>query len=253
MAKKGRPFTYQSETEQPVTISLRLPRELHTRLQSFIDRHKQSGVTISELVRDGLEWRLSADDPRDLDSTPPPGQDEVYYDNTADNVLAQLQADNTHFRQEMRALFASQEAQIQAVMQSIATAGNNGLYNSNTARVPENPVLPATPVPGGNDEQRETITASPENNYYEQIETVPDQSNTVIQAAEPKHRGRKPVLRPGILALLDEHPEGLTAAELKVYLKTEKPIGDTLAGMARDGLLVKQGKGQGLRYQLATR
>jgi hypothetical protein len=51
--------------------------------------------------------------------------------------------------------------------------------------------------------------------------------------------------------LLDEHPDGLTAAELKVYLGTEKPIGDTLAGMVKAQLLVKSGTGQGLRYHLA--
>ena len=47
-------------------------------------------------------------------------------------------------------------------------------------------------------------------------------------------------------------PAGPTAAELKVYLKTETHIGDTLAGMVKAQLLVKVGTGQGLRYQLAT-
>ena len=72
-----------------------------------------------------------------------------------------------------------------------------------------------------------------------------------VTVAAPKHRGRKPVLREPILALLRFHTAGLTAAELKVYLKTERHIGDTLAGMVKAQLLVKLGTGQGLRYQLA--
>lgn len=73
-----------------------------------------------------------------------------------------------------------------------------------------------------------------------------------IAVTEPKHRGRKPVLREPILALLREHQAGLSAAELKVYLQTEKPIGDTLSGMVRAKLLVRQGSGQGLRYVLSN-
>ena len=84
-----------------------------------------------------------------------------------------------------------------------------------------------------------------------QQRAVTDTVSDDVIVPEVKHRGRRPVLRPGILALLDEHPEGLTAAELKVYLGTEKPIGDTLAGMVRAQLLMKNGTGPGLRYQRA--
>ena len=50
--------------------------------------------------------------------------------------------------------------------------------------------------------------------------------------------------------MLRFHTAGLTAAELKVYLKTEKHIGDTLAGMVKAQLLVKAGSGKAVRYQL---
>lgn len=80
---------------------------------------------------------------------------------------------------------------------------------------------------------------------------VADTVADTVPVTDPKHRGRKPVLRPGILALLGEHPEGLTAAELKVYLQTEKPIGDTLAGMVKAALLVRNGSGHAVRYQRA--
>lgn len=72
-----------------------------------------------------------------------------------------------------------------------------------------------------------------------------------VTVTEAKHGGRPPVLRKPILALLQEHQAGLSAAELKVYLKTEKHIGDTLAGMVKAELLVKDGRGKTVRYLLA--
>src|SRR6266446_10876309 len=61
MAKRGRPFTYQSEDERPVTVSLRIPRDLHDRMSRYASRHRQS---ITELLLDGLTWRLEQEDPR---------------------------------------------------------------------------------------------------------------------------------------------------------------------------------------------
>ena len=61
MAKRGRPFAYQSEDEKPVTVSLRIPRDLHDRMSRYAARHRQS---VTELLLDGLTWRLEQDDPR---------------------------------------------------------------------------------------------------------------------------------------------------------------------------------------------
>ena len=82
MAKKGRPFTYQSDEERPVTISLRLAHDLYDRLERYAQRHRQS---VSELVRDGIEMRLAVQaDPRWQTAQ---GQEE-YYDNTVLQELA---------------------------------------------------------------------------------------------------------------------------------------------------------------------
>ena len=75
----GRPTLYSDE-DRPVTVSLRIPRDLHTQLMRYAARHRQ---TVSELVKDGLEWRLDQDDPRY--STV---QDFSYYDNTVLQELA---------------------------------------------------------------------------------------------------------------------------------------------------------------------
>src|SRR6266568_2770654 len=74
MVKRGRPFTYQSEDEKPITVSLRIPRDLHDRMSRYAARHRQS---VTELLLDGLTWRLEQDDPRreSMDN-------RSYYDNT---------------------------------------------------------------------------------------------------------------------------------------------------------------------------
>ena len=77
--KPGRPVVYQSAEEYPQTISVRLPRDLYTRVQHYAWLHRQS---ISELVKDGLEWRLTDGDPRAQTV-----HDLSYYYNT---VLQQL-------------------------------------------------------------------------------------------------------------------------------------------------------------------
>ena len=55
-------------------------------------------------------------------------------------------------------------------------------------------------------------------------------------------------MRARILALLQGHPEGLTAEEIRFYLKPERPLGDVLQGMVRQGLLARQGDRKGGRY-----
>jgi len=74
-------------------------------------------------------------------------------------------------------------------------------------------------------------------------------NNTVLQEKAPKRSGRKSTtLRQPIIDLLREHPEGLTAVQIKVHLGVDKNIGDTLSGMARDHVIEKQGSGNAVRY-----
>ena len=54
-----------------------------------------------------------------------------------------------------------------------------------------------------------------------------------------------------IAALLGEHPEGLSAEEIRVYLKPAKPLGDTLQGMRRQGKVHTRGQGKDMRYFVA--
>lgn len=55
-------------------------------------------------------------------------------------------------------------------------------------------------------------------------------------------------VRQRLLAVLREHPEGLTAAELRVLLRADRSLSDTCAGMLRDGLVRRVQRG---RYVVA--
>jgi hypothetical protein len=55
-------------------------------------------------------------------------------------------------------------------------------------------------------------------------------------------------MRQPILDLLGAHPEGLSAEEIRVYLRPAKPLGDTLQGMRRQGKVHTRGQGKAMRY-----
>ena len=57
--------------------------------------------------------------------------------------------------------------------------------------------------------------------------------------------------RQRILALLREYPEGLTAVELRVLLGAEKSLTDTCAGMYKNELLWRVGRGRYVVHDLA--
>ncbi len=50
-------------------------------------------------------------------------------------------------------------------------------------------------------------------------------------------------MRQQILAALQAHPGGLRAEELRVHIQARRPIGDTLQGMLKAGVIVAQGRG----------
>ena len=50
-------------------------------------------------------------------------------------------------------------------------------------------------------------------------------------------------MRRRIVALLHEHPEGLTPAEMRTLLGVDKSLADTCLGLLRYGLLQRVGRG----------
>ena len=213
MAKRGRPFTYQSEDEKPVTVSLRIPHDLHERMSRYSARHRQS---VTELLLDGLRWRLEQDDPRQQSIS-----GLSYYDNT---VLQEL-AKPVHL---VDALIPFDE-DISAVTAKINPQAAPDISNYNNAVILES----AQPLP--------------------ELDTqLQEYDNTVIQEkVSTKRSGRPGTMREPILNLLREHPEGLTAEQIRGLLNAQKPIGDTLQGMRRGNLVRTEGSGREMRYFLA--
>jgi hypothetical protein len=70
-------------------------------------------------------------------------------------------------------------------------------------------------------------------------------------AAHPTPRAPRGAMRQRILALLSAQGEGLSAEEIRAYLKPEKPIGDTLQGMRKAGVVKTRGSGKDMRYCVA--
>jgi hypothetical protein len=69
--------------------------------------------------------------------------------------------------------------------------------------------------------------------------------------AAPRRPGRPSgPLRQQILDLLQDHPEGLSAEAIRVHVQARRPIGDTLQGMVKSGVIVAQGSRARRRYVL---
>ena len=65
---------------------------------------------------------------------------------------------------------------------------------------------------------------------------------TPAAVAIPRRTPTRPLsqIRQQIVDLLRQHPEGMSPAQVRQALRTEKDLGDTMGGMARDGLLTKE-------------
>jgi len=58
-------------------------------------------------------------------------------------------------------------------------------------------------------------------------------------------------MRRRIVALLQEHPEGLSAEQIRAFLQPGKPLGDTLQGMRKQEVVQTRGTGKDMRYFVA--
>jgi hypothetical protein len=73
-----------------------------------------------------------------------------------------------------------------------------------------------------------------------------------VVSPEPRKAGRpRGEMRQRILTLLGEHPEGLSAEQIRAYLRPGKRLGDTLQGMRKQQKVRTRGTGKDLRYFVA--
>jgi hypothetical protein len=202
MAKKGRPFVYQSEEEKPVTVSVRLPRDLYKQVERYMKMHP--GMTLTEFFLDGARLRLETPaDPRDI-------------------------------------ILSDNNTVIQEVQEMIRTAVQAEIGKLRDFMGPHVSTLGTIPAPEPS---------------VEPVVGLSQDNNTVIQQEAPQRKGGRPrsPLGQQILDLLVQHPEGLTAEQMRGILTPSKPLGDTLSGMKRLGTVRTVRAGKSLRYVVATR
>ncbi len=214
MAKLGRPFAYQSDEERPVTVSLRLPHTLHERVQQRLSLRR---MTITEAIKEALEaWLEIPTDPRDI-----------------------ILSDDNTVMQEVQGMI---RAAVQREIGKLSSFMQGGMP------VPEAPVEPAPTL--SHDDN--TVIQDTEETAHGDTSDISHYSNTVIQEGAPRRPGRRSNMRQPIVDLLQAHPEGLSATELKVYLHAERSLSDTVQGMVRAGILQGRKNGAETKYTLAS-
>ena len=159
----GRQPKYLSKDEQPVTVSLRIPRELTEQAKRYASMHRvEKGMT--ELLLDGLRWRISDDDPRGLGIDHPSQtaqSDNTYYGNTDMS---------TPVLEEIRTALARQETQLQALVQA--------LEHRPVVAVPRRHDSTATHAPGG--QPSAPAPTGETHREYGSLDAFPGNGNTVL-------------------------------------------------------------------------
>jgi len=110
----GRP-----KTKDYKTISLKMPQDLLDRVQTYARLHRQ---TISELIRDGLDWRITDGDPRSVGvphSQRTLREDGEYSGNSGIPHEVPSGAESVGMLQEIRTALARQETQLSALTQAL--------------------------------------------------------------------------------------------------------------------------------------
>ncbi len=214
MAKKGRPFVYQSDTEKPVTVSLRIPRDVYKQIERYV--HMHPGMTLTEFVLDGIRLRLDTPtDPRDI-------------------ILSD---DNTVIQEVQEMIRSAVQAEV-------------GKLSSFLQRGMPAPEAPAAPVPAVSHDGN-TVIQDIEETAPAETSDISHDSNTVLQESAPRRPGRQSTMRQPIVDLLQGHPEGLSATELRIYLHAERSLSDILQGMTRSRILKGRKNGTETKYTLA--
>ena len=151
----GRP-----KTKDYTTISLKMPQALLDRVQRYARLHRQS---ISELIRDGVEWRITEGDPRGLGVSTPQhslSADNEYSRNTVISYEIQGEPEYAGMLQEIRTALTRQETQLRALTQALeqrAVVPTLGEYSGNTTEISSGPRSTPQPVREAHKEYGNTI------------------------------------------------------------------------------------------------
>jgi hypothetical protein len=166
--------------------------------------------------------------------------------------------DTSQIRELIRAEFMAMQAAQASVTETVTETVTDTLARDLPALVRqlvEGLALEALGLPVTDTYSDVTDTQEPDlpvtDTYYGNVTDI-EAPEEGMEEPEPRKVGRpRGEMRQRILTLLGEHPKGLSAEELRVYLKADKPLGDTLQGMRRQGKVRTHGKGKAMRYLAA--
>jgi hypothetical protein len=231
----ARPPKYTTDAEKPVGVSLRIPRALYDDVQRYV--RMRPPMTLTEFVIDALQLRLETPaDPRDIVAS----QDITVMQELQEMIDARVQA----------ALVAFQRVHVPEPVQPTPPLPNDD--NITVTHEPYTQTKP-THVTDEHIPFDKGMAVIPETPAQPALDITHDDNITVMQekVSQPpktRKRGRPDTIRQRILPLLSEHQEGLTAEQIRAYLAIAQPIGDTLQGMRRSGVVRVEGKGHTMRY-----
>jgi hypothetical protein len=210
----GRPKTYQRDEERPVTVSVRIPRDVYDRVERYVQRHP--GMTLTEFLLDGAQLRLDTPaDPRDL-------------------ILSD---DNTVMREVQEMIRAAVQAEVGTLREFMGRQLSTPAPEAAPQPVPELPHDDNTVIQEGREQTHEDQGAPPP-------------GGPVLEATPQGQRpGRPRNRRSRILALLQAHPRGLTEEQLTAELRARQTIGPLLADLVREHEVTQRSRG---RYVLAS-
>ncbi len=143
----GRP-----KTKDYQTISLKIPQELLDRVQVYARLHRQS---LSELMRDGVEWRITEGALRGLGVYAPQrtkSHEDEYYGNTVIPAEVRGEPEHAGILHEIRTALARQETQLRELAQALEhrpVALAPRAYSGKTRNGPSEQLSPLEPAPEG--------------------------------------------------------------------------------------------------------
>lgn len=143
----GRP-----KTKDYQTISLKMPQELLDRVQVYARLHRQS---LSELMRDGVEWRITEGDLHGVGVYAPQrtqSNEDEYYGNTTIPAEVRGEPEHAGILHEIRTALARQETQLHALTQALeqrTVALASQEYSGKTRNGPSEQLSPLEPAPEG--------------------------------------------------------------------------------------------------------
>jgi hypothetical protein len=220
----GRPVG-RPKTKEYRTISLKIPTTLLARVQTYARLHRQS---LSELIRDGLEWRIGAGDPLQQRYTTGENAGQEYNGNTEIPFETERVSASPDVLQQILDTLAHQDTRLQALAQALEQrhiVSTPSEYSGNTTKAPRGQQSTPEPVREGKSGQ------TPQEVHAESSNTVLQEGESIAAKDTSAQRPDIPDKAALVARLHQMRASGLSLAQIASQLQAE-------------GLPTLSGKGQ---------